>query len=307
MLHIALLTVAFFLIARGILYLIQRLLARRGAGKSFKQMLRQGRIDAGVYDDALWTESTSFGKEKLRAHISPAQQRVILEARKTLRSDFLDDNKPGFYQYVIIFLLASVLGLILETVYMYTIYGVIESRVGLVWGPFSPLYGFGAVLLTAVLWPMRNEPVWKIFVISAAVGGMLEQLAGWGMETIMHAWSWSYLHFPDHITQWVAWRFLIMWGALGLVWCKLIMPEMLFRIGEATSRRRAIIVGFLTAFIILDIAITALCFYRAGKRQEGVPPQNPIEQYVDLHFGDEFISDTFENLNLNKDKLPRTE
>ena len=307
MLHIALLTVAFFLIARGILYLIQRLLARRGAGKSFKQMLRQGRIDAGVYDDALWTESTSFGKKKLRAHISPAQQRVILEARKTLRSDFLDDNKPGFYQYVIIFLLASVLGLILETVDMYTIYGVIESRVGLVWGPFSPLYGFGAVLLTAVLGPMRNEPVWKIFVISAAVGGMLEQLAGWGMETIMLAWSWSYLHFPDHITLWVAWRFLIMWGALGLVWCKLIMPEMLFRIGEATSRRRAIIVGFLTAFIILDIAITALCFYRAGKRQEGVPPQNPIEQYVDLHFGDEFISDTFENLNLNKDKLPRTE
>lgn len=306
-LHIALLTVILFLIARGAIFLVQKLLDRHGRGTSFKEMLRQGRIDAGVYDDALWVESTSFGKKKLRAHLSPAQQRVIYDARKALRDDFLDDNKPGFYQYIIIFLLSSVLGLVLETVYMYTLYGVLESRVGLVWGPFSPLYGFGAVLLTAVLWPMRNEPVWKIFVISAAVGGMLEQLAGWGMETIMHAWSWSYLHFPDHITQWVAWRFLVMWGVLGLVWCKVIMPEMLFRIGEPTTRRQGIVVGFLTAFIILDISITMLCFYRAGKRQEGVPPSNPIEYYIDDHFGDEFISDTFENLNLNRDELPRTE
>ena len=307
MLHIALLTVILFLIARGAIFLVQKLLDRHGRGKSFKEMLRRGRIDAGVYDDALWVESTSFGKKKLRAHLSPAQQRVIYDARKALRDDFLNDNKPGFYQYIIIFLLASVLGLILETIYMYTLYGVLESRVGLVWGPFSPLYGFGAVLLTAVLWPMRNEPVWKIFVISAAVGGTLEQLAGWGMETIMHAWSWSYLHFPDHITQWVAWRFLVMWGVLGLVWCKAIMPELLFRIGEPTTKRQGIVVGFLTAFIILDISITMLCFYRAGKRQEGVPPSNPIEYYIDDHFGDEFISDTFENLNLNRDELPRTE
>ena len=304
---IALFIVALFLIARGIIYLVQRLLDARGASRSFKRMLRQGRIDAGVYDDAIWTESSSFGRTRLRPKISVAQQRVILEARRALREDFLNDNPPRFYQYIIIFLIASVLGLILETVYMYLLYGVIESRVGLVWGPFSPLYGFGAVLLTAVLWPLRNEPVWKIFVISAAVGGMLEQIAGWGMETVMHAWSWSYLHFPDHITQWVAWRFLIMWGLLGLAWCKLIMPEMLFRIGEPTTRRQAVVAGFLTAFITLDIAITAMCFYRAGKRQEGVPPQNVIEQYIDRHFGDEFISDTFENLNLDRDERPRTE
>ena len=199
------------------------------------------------------------------------------------------------------------LGLILETVYMYALYGVVESRVGLVWGPFSPLYGFGAVLLTAVLWPLRNQPIWIIFVISAGIGGILEQIAGWGMETVMHAWSWSYLHFPDHITQWVAWRFLIMWGVLGLAWCKLIMPEMLFRIGEPTTRRQAVVAGLLAAFIALDVSITVMCFYRAGKRQEGIPPQNVFEEYIDRHFGDDFISDTFENINLDRDKRPRTQ
>lgn len=307
MFRIVVLIVALFLIARGISYLIQRYLAARGAGRTFKRMLRQGRIDAGVYDDAIWTESSAFGRTKLRPKISSAQQRVIYEARRALREDFLNDHAPGFYQYIIIFLVASVLGLILETVYMYALYGVVESRVGLVWGPFSPLYGFGAVLLTAVLWPLRNQPIWIIFVISAGIGGILEQIAGWGMETVMHAWSWSYLHFPDHITQWVAWRFLIMWGVLGLAWCKLIMPEMLFRIGEPTTRRQAVVAGLLAAFIVLDVSITVMCFYRAGKRQEGIPPQNVFEEYIDRHFGDDFISDTFENINLDRDKRPRTQ
>ena len=307
MFRIVVLIVALFLIARGISYLIQPYLAARGAGRTFKRMLRQGRIDAGVYDDAIWTESSAFGRTKLRPKISSAQQRVIYEARRALREDFLNDHAPGFYQYIIIFLVASVLGLILETVYMYALYGVVESRVGLVWGPFSPLYGFGAVLLTAVLWPLRNQPIWIIFVISAGIGGILEQIAGWGMETVMHAWSWSYLHFPDHITQWVAWRFLIMWGVLGLAWCKLIMPEMLFRIGEPTTRRQAVVAGLLAAFIALDVSITVMCFYRAGKRQEGIPPQNVFEEYIDRHFGDDFISDTFENINLDRDKRPRTQ
>ena len=135
---ISLFTVTLFLIARGILTLVQRYLDARGAGRSFKRMLKQGRIDAGIYADAIWTEASSFGRTKLRPKISRTQQRVIRDARRALREDFLNDYAPGFYQYIIIFLIASVLGLILETVYMYTMYGVLESRVGLVWGTVLP-------------------------------------------------------------------------------------------------------------------------------------------------------------------------
>ncbi|WP_368285148.1 putative ABC transporter permease [Enorma massiliensis] len=298
--------VALFLVARGITFLIQRYLDFHGAGRSFKKLLRQGRIDAGVYADAVWSEVNRFGHKKLRAKISKEQQRVIRDARRQLRDDFLNDNRPGFYQYLIIFLVASVLGLILETIWMFVAYGVLESRVGLVWGPFSPLYGCGAVLLTVVLWRLRDQPTWMIFLISAGLGGILEQLAGWSMETVMHAWSWSYMHFPDHITQWVAWRFLIVWGLLGVAWCKVIMPELLYRIGEPTSRRQAVVVSFLTVFIALDIAMTVACFWRAGKREEGVPPQNVFEEYVDRHFGDEFIKGKFENLRMDSDERPRT-
>ena len=304
MLTISLLIFLAFLIARFVIGSIQRHLESLGKGSSFKHMLKQGKLDAGVFDDAKWTESTRFGRKRLRSRISVEQRRIIQQTRLKMREDFLNDNNPGIYQYIIIFLVASVLGLVIETVYTFIMFGILESRVGLVWGPFSPLYGVGAVLLTMVLWPLRNRPVWQQFLISAVVGGVLEQACGWSMEHFAHAQSWTYLGLPDHITQWVAVRFLIMWGCLGVVWCRVIMPEMIYRIGEPTTRRRVVLVTILTVFIVADICMTIACFWRAGQRFEGVPPQNAFEVYVDTHYNDQFMARTFENLRIGEDLKP---
>ena len=248
---------------------VQRYLEGRARGRAFNRMLNQGRLDAGVYADALWSATTT-GARKVRNRVSNEQRNAILQARLEMRDDFLDDTKPGLYQYIIIFLVASVLGLVIETVYTFIVFGILESRVGLVWGPFSPLYGVGAVLLTMVLWPLRKEPAWKVFIISAVVGSLLEQTAGWSMEYFAHLQSWTYLGLPDHITQWIAWRFVVMWGLLGVgAGCRVIMPEMMYRIGEPTSRRQVILVTLLAAFITLDVVMTIACFWRAGPALRG--------------------------------------
>ena len=301
MLTVSIFIIVAFLIIRLIIGVVQRILESRARGKAFRRLVNQGRIDAGIYDKAKWSESTTTGKGPVRARLSRDQQRAIARARLEMRNDFVDDNRPGLYQYIIIFLIASVLGLVIETVYIYITFGILESRVGLVWGPFSPLYGVGAVVLTMVLWPLRKEPVWKIFLISAILGSCLEQLAGWSMETFAHAQSWTYLGLPDHITQWVAWRFVAMWGVLGVVWTRAIMPEMLYRIGEPASRRQVVVVTLLAAFIVLDVVMTVACFWRAGQRFEGVPPRNAFESYVDMHFDDQFIAKTFENMRIGED------
>lgn len=299
MLRISLLILLVFLLARGVIRLVQKLHDRTGTGRSFRRMMATGKLDASVYDGARWLTVERFGRKRLRSRIAPEKQRAIRAARLAARGDFLDRVRPGLYQYVIIFLIASVLGLVLETVFTLVTVGVLQSRVGLVWGPFSPLYGCGAVLLTMVLWPLRRQPWWRSFLISVLVGGALEQLTGWGMEHFMHAVSWSYLHLPDHITQWVAWRFLIMWGLLGVAWGRLIMPELIFRIGEPTTARQAVAVGLLAAFMALDILMTLMCFYRAGQRMRHIPPRNPFEAYVDTHFDDRFMADTFENMDFD--------
>ena len=182
--------------------------------------------------------------------------------------------------------------------------GLTESRVGLVWGPFSPLYGLGAVLLTWLSFFLRSRGAagWQVFLVSAVVGGVLEQFAGWSMSTFFDAESWTYLHLPDHITQWVAWRFLAAWGVLGLVWCRAVMPRLLYQIGMPTTRRQAVFVTLVAVYLMADVAMTLACFDRKAERDAGEPPSNAFEQWVDTNYNDEFISSRFENLKIGGER-----
>ena len=83
-----------------------------------------------------------------------------------VRGNATSSGHLGWYQVTLIFFLWSILGLVIEELWMRVSMGVVQSRVGLVWGPFSPLYGTGAVLLTAVLLRLHDlrATAWQIFL-----------------------------------------------------------------------------------------------------------------------------------------------
>ena len=141
-----------------------------------------------------------------------------------------------------------------------------------------------------------------VFCISAVVGGLLEEITGWGMLTFFHMQSWTYAFLPDHITEFVAWRFLFFWGLLGLIWCRFVMPRALYHIGEPTSKRQAIFITLISLYLVADIGMTVACFMRATARDVGIPPQNTFEQWVDMHYSNEFISARFQNLSTGVEK-----
>ncbi len=242
--------------------------------------------------------SGSQDEHRVPKRLSRSERRLLHKMDVQLRENYLDLIELSWYQLVIIFLVGSVLGLCLEEIWMYITAGLTESRVGLVWGPFSPLYGFGGVLLTSMAWEMRRRkaPWWVVFLISACVGGLLEQITGWSMEYLLGAYSWSYLHLPDAISQWVAWRFLFFWGLIGLIWYRYIMPEVVYIIGVSTTYRQVVFVGLLALYLALDISMTAACFYRCSQRDRGIAPANSFETWIDEHYSDEFIEARFQNL-----------
>lgn len=227
-----------------------------------------------------------------------------IHSTKAKRESYLDAMHMGWYQVVILFVVGSMAGLLLEEIWMLITAGLTESRVGLVWGPFSPLYGAGAVLLTLISYQLRRRhaPNVVVFCISAVVGGLLEEITGWGMLTFFHMQSWTYAFLPDHITEFVAWRFLFFWGLLGLIWCRFVMPRALYHIGEPTSKRQAIFITLISLYLVADIGMTVACFMRATARDVGIPPQNAFEQWVDMHYSNEFISARFQNLSTGVEK-----
>ena len=317
-------TILLIVLALALAYvLVTRAVNARGYrlanGKSFRKLARRGKLPKEIADaaDEVILDRQRRNSARLRhdpayadlktqpkPKLSSEQVKALKRARLNVRDEWLDHMRPGFYQYVIIFMVASVAGLILEMTWMLISSGRTELRVGLVWGPFSPLYGFGACLLTMVLWNFRTAPKAQVFFISALLGGGLEQTTGMLMEDLFHAQSWTYIGLPDAITQWIAWRFLFAWGVLGLVWCRVVMPEVIYRIGEPTNRRQIVIVSLMTAFLVVDMLATVFCFYRKACRDAGIPPHNAVEEYVDSRFNDEFIANRFQNLVVGEDLEP---
>ena len=113
---------------------------------------------------------------------------------------------------------AACWGLVIETVYHFVVVepGEYQDRAGMLFGPFSPIYGFGAVLMTMALNRFHDKPVILIFLISAVIGGAFEYLTSWFMEFAFGAVAWGlHGHVPFH--RWphepaCSWA---MWGLLG--------------------------------------------------------------------------------------------
>lgn len=305
-----------FLVIRGIWHLVKRFWIWLGSGKLVHAIANEGEVSddvreairvvddyerarklGGIRGKHARVDTTKKIKPK-RPHLKPGQVKELMNARATIREHFLDGLKLGWFQIVMVFFIGSVLGLIIEQIWMLITAGLTESRYGLVWGPFSPLYGVGAVLLTVIMFAMRKRgaKLWQIFIVSMVVGGLLEQACGWAMWTFMGAISWDYSAVPGHITRWVAAPFLVFWGILGLFWYKTIMPPLLHAVGTQNTRRQAIFITLLSIYLIADIAMTLACFGRRAARDEGIPPQNDFEVWVDENYSDEFMTNRFQNM-----------
>ena len=80
------------------------------------------------------------------------------------------------YKLLWIFYIGSFGGVILEMFWCYLQNGYIESRQGLIYGPFNILYGFGAVALSYFSYRFRNHSDWVSFLGGFIVGSVLEYI-----------------------------------------------------------------------------------------------------------------------------------
>ena len=90
----------------------------------------------------------------------------------------------NFYKVALICIAGSFAGVVVEILWCLFRNGYIESRSGLVYGPFNPVYGIGAVVMTLALYRYRNRSSSISFFGGAVVGSVIEYLLSWGQETL---------------------------------------------------------------------------------------------------------------------------
>lgn len=222
--------------------------------------------------------------------LAATKQRLASEERKPL--------ELGFFHFVWIFLLCSFVGLVGETLVSYVIDGRWESRAGFVVGPFSPIYGLGAVLITVAVNPLRGHGPVPQFVAAGIVGGALEYFAGWFFETRYGIVAWSYVDQPLNFHGHTSVFMMAVWGAIGVVWALGALPvvvRLIERIPEGV-RQPLTIMAFV--FIMADSSLTIVCLDSWFWRSMGYPATNPVQQFCAAFFDDDFMRARFETMSM---------
>lgn len=106
----------------------------------------------------------------------------------------VENKKLTFHQILWYFIIFSTIGLLIETIFCYFTSGIVESRKGLLWGPFCPVYGVGAAILIILLNKVNTNNYFKLFIYGFLIGSLLEYIMSYVLEAVYSIRFWDYTY-----------------------------------------------------------------------------------------------------------------
>ncbi|WP_322150756.1 putative ABC transporter permease [Paratractidigestivibacter sp.] len=255
----------------------------------------------------------TLAAEKRAAHEREREQDMDAAEKGMLGRDVSGKGyiRLDFYNLFWMFFVCSILGLILEIIWHMTVVdqGVYQDRAGLLIGPFSPIYGFGAVLITIVLNRLYDKNPLITFVVAGLVGGGFEAATAFFMKASFGITAWDYSSYmlfglmPDPVAVLTGGRtatmFLIIWGLLGLVWVKFVLPIMLKGINLIPWDFRYGLTALVAVFMITDGLLTLGSLDCWFERSSGLEPSTPVETFFSVYCDDDFMKNRFQSMTMD--------
>lgn len=202
----------------------------------------------------------------------------------------------NFYKLFGIFFIGSFLGVVIESIWSLITKFHFESRSGLIYGPFNPVYGFGALIATLGLnWLSKKRDLW-IFIGGAILGSIFEYLCSWMQEMIFSTVSWNYGNMPFNFNGRISLLYSLFWGILALIWVKDCYPWLSSFIEKIPNKIGVYLTWVLIVFMLLNIFISAFAVERMSQRHAGVPANSPFEQFLDKHYNDKLLKKVYPNM-----------
>ena len=120
------------------------------------------------------------------------------------------------------FITYSFFGWILESVFK----SVLQKKLvnsGFLYGPFCPIYGFGAIIMLLFLEPFKQNII-LLFCIAFLVLSVWEYIVGWILEKKFNTKYWDYTDNFLNIKGRVCLQNSTFWGILGVIFTVWIHP-----------------------------------------------------------------------------------
>ena len=192
-----------------------------------------------------------------------------------------------------VFVIGSIIGYLLEMIVGLVQNGHFVSKQGLIYGPFSQVYGIGLVIYYLLI--PNNKKNIEIFLISMFLGGIVEYIFSYLQETFFGTISWDYSNLLFNINGRTSLLHCIYWGIGGILFSKYIRPQ-IEKIDLLYPKMWfKVLIIFLAIFLLFDIIISSLACKRQEERKEGIEPKNNIEIFLDKTYTDEVLNEIYSN------------
>lgn len=222
-----------------------------------------------------------------------------------------DKKKVTIHHLFWYFLIFSVLGLIIETIYCYATTGVLESRRGFIWGPLCPVYGICGAVLIFVLEKFNCKNYIKLFIFGFIFGSIAEYILSFGLEAVYGIRFWNYDYLQYNLNGRISLSFSIYWGILSVVLIKLAKPIIDKTVTKIKPHTRSIIEIGVFIFLVIDCVVTIWAIqvyknrvvngieYEASSNNVVLQIRQNIENN---YFTNERMSRIFPNLRVKNEK-----
>lgn len=217
------------------------------------------------------------------------------------------------------FILYSVIGFVLETIFAFIMDGVIESRQSFLYGPFCAIYGVGAVMIIVGLQKIKKNNV-TLFLGGIFFGAIVEYLISLLGEMVFHVKWWDYSNLPFNINGRICLMYSIVWGFLSVFLLKHFNPKIDKFINKLlikySKKDFKISVAIIMIFMFIDWLVSSFAlqmFFTRIIDSQNIPIQSDekyvqtcrdlyknesVHDFVDFLWNDKVMLKTFPNLRV---------
>jgi uncharacterized membrane protein len=213
-----------------------------------------------------------------------------------INCDAKNNESLDLYKIFWVFMIFSIVGTISEGVYWIFRYGHFALRTGMIYGPFSQVYGLATVLALVLLYGFRKKSSLYVFIMAYVLSVCFELTFSILQERIFGYTSWEYNDSNFALLGRANLVYAIPWALFGLLMIKVIYPWFCRFLSKFPRKPGVIITWIVLIFMILNAVVSAAAVYRYQQRQDNIPATNVIQTQLDQHYPDAFLEKRFARL-----------
>lgn len=206
----------------------------------------------------------------------------------------------SLYKLISLFFIGAFLGDITETIFCLITTGKLMSRSSVIYGPFSIVWGIGCMVLTIILYRIKDKSDSYIFVTGTILGGAYEYVCSVFTELVFGTIFWDYSGFTFNLGGRINLLYCFFWGIAAVIWMKWIYPFLSKWIEKLPVKSGKIVCNVMVVFMIFNCLISSLALARYTERNTETQeqPRTRLEYFLDVHYPDERMEKIYPNAKI---------